>query len=146
LNFGNAALTETDNNATIDQNDKGCAFDDGTTIESYKELFMIPGAGQDVTVTNADSTTTTYNDVYTVQFTVELLVNSQEITQYTHTIYTSFVPQPGKAYDLVATIDADNIDPTISQEAIEFTVTTITGWVNDGTPDTDGDNQVDTTI
>ncbi len=145
LNFGNAALTAEDNNATIDQNDKGCAFGDGTTIESYKELFMIPGAGQDVTVT-AGSTTTTYNAVYTVQFTVELLVNGQEITQYTHTIYTTFAPEPGKAYDLVATIDADNIDPTTSQEAIEFTVTTITDWVNDGTPDTDEDNQVDTPI
>lgn len=144
LNFGNAALTADDNNATILENDKGCAFDNGTTIESYKELFMIPGAGQDVTVTNADSTTTTYNDVYTVQFTVELLVNSQEITQYTHTIYTTFAPEPGKAYDLVATIDADNIDPTISQEAIEFTVTTITDWDTDHNDD--GNNGDVTTI
>ena len=138
LNFGNAALTAEDNNATIDQNDKGYAFTANNTVESYKELFMIPGAGQDVTVT-AGSTTTTYNDVYTVQFTVELLVNSQEITQYTHTIYTTFAPEPGKAYDLVATIDADNIDPTTSQEAIEFTVTTITDWDTDHDDDGNDD-------
>ena len=148
LNFGNAALTAEDNNATILENDKGYAFGNGTTIESYKELFMIPGAG--ATPYTVGSTSM---KGYTVQFTVELLVNSQEITQYTHTIYTSFAPEPGKAYDLVATIDADNIDPTISQEAIEFTVTTITDWDNDhdgkeGTDgtDPDGDNQVDTTI
>lgn len=142
LNFGNAALNETDNSATKDENDKGCAFGYDTTIESYKELFMIPGATTN-TLTNADGSIT-YN--YIVEFTVELLVNSQEIKQYTHTIYTTFAPEPGKAYDLVATIDATNIDPTTSQEPIEFTVTTITDWVNDGTTDTDGDDQKDTTI
>lgn len=140
LNFGNAALTADDNNATIDQNDKGLAFTVDNTVESYKELFMIPGAGQDVTVTNG-STTTTYNAVYTVQFTVELLVNSQEITQYTHTIYTTFAPEPGKAYDLVATINATNIDPATSQEPIEFTVTTITDWDTDHNDDGVNDDE-----
>ena len=149
LDFGNAALTETDNDATIDDNDGGYAFTVNNTVESYNELFMIPGATTN-TLTNADGSIT-YN--YIVEFTVELLVNSQEITQYTHTIYTTFAPEPGKAYDLVATIDATNIDPTTSQEAIEFTVTTITDWDNDhdgkeGTDGTDnnGDDQVDTPI
>ena len=132
LNFGDAALTEEDNDATIDDNDKGYAFTANNTVESYNELFMIPGATTN-TLTNADGSTTTYN--YIVEFTVELLVNSQEITQYTHTIYTTFAPKPGEAYDLVATIDADNIDPTTSQEAIEFTVTTITDWDTDHNDD-----------
>ncbi len=127
LSFGNAALTAEDNNAAVDQNDKGLAFGYNTTIESYNELFMIPGAGQDVTVTNADATTT-YNDVYTVQFTVELLVSGQEITQYVHTIYTDFAPEPGKSYDLLAVIDPTNIDPETSQDPIEFTVTAIENW------------------
>lgn len=136
LNFGNAALTETDNNATIDDNDGGYAFGYETTIESYKELFMIPGAG--ATSYTVDST---QMNGYTVQFTVELLVNSQEITQYTHTIYTTFAPEPGKAYDLVATINAANIDPTTSQESIEFTVTTITDWDTDHNDDGVNDDE-----
>ena len=147
LNFGNAALTETDNNATIDQNDKGYAFTANNTVESYNELFMIPGAG--ATSYTVDST---QMNGYTVQFTVELLVDGQEIKQYTHTIHTSFVPEPGKAYDLKAEITPESIDPDHQQEEIQFTVTTITDWDNDhdgeeGTNGTDTeDNQVDTTI
>jgi hypothetical protein len=144
LDFGMA----TDDQATTatKENDE-VAFKNGQTYESQKELFMIPGAGA-----TSYTVGSTSMKGYTVQFTVELLVNSQEITQYTHTIYTSFVPEPGKAYDLVATINATNIDPTTSQEAIEFTVTTITDWDNDhdGKEGTDGtdteDNQTDTTI
>ncbi|MBO7312903.1 MAG: fimbrillin family protein [Alistipes sp.] len=147
LNFGNAALTVADNSATKDENDKGYAFTANNTVESYNELFMIPGAG--ATSYTVDST---QMNGYTVQFTVELLVDGKEIKQYTHTIYTSFVPEPGKAYDLKAEITPESIDPEHQQEEIKFTVTTITDWDNDhdGKESTDGtdseDNQVDTTI
>ena len=147
LNFGNAALTASDNSATKDENDKGYAFTVNNTVESYKELFMIPVAG--ATSYTVDST---QMNGYTVQFTVELLVDGQEIKQYTHTIHTSFVPEPGKAYDLKAEITPESIDPDHQQEEIKFTVTTITDWDNDhdgeeGTNGTDTeDNQVDTTI
>ena len=130
LNFGNAALTEADNNATVDQNDKGLAFGYNSTIESYNELFMIPGAGA------ADNTDPT-KKLYTIKFTVELLVSGQEITQYEHTIKTEFAPQPGKSYDLLAEIDHTNIDPETSQDAIVFTVTEITDWDNGNTQDSD---------
>lgn len=148
LNFGMATDdqdTDAKENAEVD-------FTYGQTYESQNELFMIPGAGQDVTVENADATTTTHPKVYTVKFTVELLVNGAVIKTYPHTIYTSFVPQPGKAYDLKAEIKPENIDPSTEQEEIQFTVTTITDWDNDhdgeeGTNGTDTeDNQVDTTI
>lgn len=122
LKFGNAG---TNNTATVDDNNAGDAFIDGTTLESYNELFMIPGAG---------ATDFTVNSVakkgYTVQFTVELLVSGQEITQYVHTIYTDFAPEPGKSYDLLAEIKPENIDPSKPQESIQFTVTEIKGWDN----------------
>ena len=126
LNFGMATDdqdTDAKENAEVD-------FTYGQTYESQNELFMIPGAGQDVTVENADATTTTHPKVYTVKFTVELLVNGAVIKTYPHTIYTSFVPQPGKAYDLKAEIKPENIDPSTEQEEIKFTVTTITDWAN----------------
>lgn len=140
LNFGNAAESEADNNAKVNENDKGLAFGYNTTIESYKELFMIPGAGQDVEVTNADSSKTIHNNVYTVQFTVELLTSGQEISEYEHTIYTDFAPEPGKSYDLLAEITYKNIDPDNEQQPIVFTVTEITDWVNGNTVDSDDDD------
>jgi hypothetical protein len=150
LSFGMA----TDDQTTDAKEDVEVAFAYGKTYESQKELFMIPGAGAtDITVTNADKSTTSYNDAYTVQFTVELLVSGEKISDYNHTIYTTFVPQPGKSYDLKAVINPENIDPDHAQEPIEFTVTEITDWDNDhdgkeNTPegDTDTDNQVDTEL
>lgn len=145
LSFGNAAVGAVDAEEAI-------AYD--TTVESYNELFLIPGEGRDVTVTNADSSTTTYNDVYTITFTVELLMNGSLLATYPHTVYTTFVPEAGKAYDLAAVIDYENIDPDTKQDPIVFTVTEIIDWDNDhdgkentgnGTDD-NGDNQVDTEI
>lgn len=137
LNFGNAALTAEDNAATATE-DKGLVLAYNNTIESYNELFMIPGASDtDVTVENADKTTTTYTDVYTVKFTVELLVSGKEVKEYTHTVYTTFAPVAGNSYDIAATITAENIDPEHAQEPIEFTVTSIYGWANGNTVDTD---------
>lgn len=144
LSFGNAAVTSVDANEPI-------AYE--KTVESYNELFLIPGAGRDVTVTNADSSTTTYDDVYTITFTVELLMNGNLLATYPHTVYTTFVPEAGKAYDLAAVIDYKNIDPDTKQDPIVFTVTEIIDWDNDhdgeenkGTGTDDEDNQVDTII
>lgn len=122
LNFGMA----TDNQATTDAKENvEVAFTNGQTYESQKELLMIPGAG--ATSYTVDST---QMNGYTVKFTVELLVNGAVIKTYPHTIYTSFVPQPGKAYDLKAEITPESIDPEHQQEEIKFTVTTITDWAN----------------
>lgn len=144
LSFGDAVVDDTDTVAD--------AFVKGKTVESYNELFLIPGAGRDVTVTNADSSTTTYDDVYTITFTVELLMNGNLLATYPHTVYTTFVPEAGKAYDLAAVIDYENIDPDTKQDPIVFTVTEIIDWDNDhdgkeGSTGTDDvDNQVDTEI
>ena len=132
LNFGNAAEAS----ATAYED-----FGYNTTIESYNELLMIPGAGDtDATVENADKTTTAYTNVYTVKFTVELLVSDVVVATYPHTIYTDFAPVAGNSYDLKATINASNIDPMHSQEPIQFTVTSISGWDTDHDDDgKDGD-------
>ena len=113
LEFGNAAV----NSAT---GEEAIAYDN--TIESYKELLLIPGAGN--TVKDSQNT-------YTVTFKVELLVSGEKVAEYNHTIYTPFVPEAGKSYDLVATITPENIDPENKQEPIEFTVNTINGWGTD---------------
>lgn len=122
LDFGHAVSNDaTTNSAT--------PFGYETTYESYNELFMIPGASDtDATVENADKTTTTYTDVYTVRFTVELLVSGTEVKEYTHTVYTKFAPVAGNSYDIAATITAENIDPEHTQEPIEFTVNPLPGW------------------
>lgn len=141
LDFGHAVSNDaTTNSAT--------PFGYETTYESYNELFMIPGAGA-----TSYTVGSTQMNGYTVEFTVELLVNGAVIKTYDHEIHTSFVPEPGKAYDLKAVITPESIDPDHQQEEIQFTVTTITDWDNDhdgkeGTTgtDNDGDNQVDTTI
>lgn len=103
------------------------AFAYKTTLESYNELFMIPGAGAtSFTVTNGE--TTTSKTGYTVTFTVDLLVSNVVVATYPHTIYTDFAPVAGNSYDLKATINATNIDPNHAQEPIEFTVNTLPGW------------------
>lgn len=120
LNFGNAAVAGANVDEAIEQN---------KTVESYNELLLIPGAGAtDATVTNADDSTTTYNDAYTIKFTVELLVSDELVATYPHTVYTTFVPEAGKSYDIAATITPENIDPEHQQEPIEFTVTAVGGW------------------
>ena len=131
LSFGNAAVAS----ATAEE-----AFGNGTTVESYKELLMIPGAGATAfEIKNADNTTTPAKG-YTIQFTVELLVSGQEVAEYPHTIYTTFAPVAGHSYDLKATINPENIDPAHSQEAIQFTVTNIGNWGTDDNGEAEGDN------
>lgn len=128
LSFGNAAV----DSATAEE-----AFGNGTTVESYNELLMIPGAGATVVKNGED---VLHENVYTIQFTVELLVSEQEVAEYTHTIYTTFVPVAGHSYDLKATINPENIDPAHSQEAIQFTVTNIGNWGADDNGEAEGDN------
>lgn len=80
------------------------------TYESYYERFVIPAA--------APAT-----DKWNITFTVDLLVSGQVIKTYNHTAKLDTTFEPGKAYDIAATITAANIDPTTSQEPIEFTAT-----------------------
>ena len=130
LNFGDA----TDNAATDNKEAAAAAFGFGTTLESYKELLMIPGAG---------ATTQTINDVvskvYTITFVVELYQgeSATPIKTYGHTIYTTFAPEAGMRYNLKAVITPENIDPNHQQEPIEFTVTEIKDWNNGNTVDSD---------
>lgn len=134
LSFGNVALTAEDNAATVDSNDKGLALECGDVIESYNELLMIPGAGATEV---KDGETVLHEKVYTIQFTVELLVSGQEVAQYNHTIYTTFAPEAGMRYNLKAVIKPENIDPEHSQEPILFTVNEIEDWDNGNTKDSD---------
>lgn len=112
LAFGNAVAdgaTSTD----------ALAFAYNTTLESYNELFMIPGEGP---------TLDGEKHTYTVTFYVDLIVGNTVVKTYNHTIKAEFAPEAGKSYDLKATINAENIDPAHAQEPIEFTVDTLPGW------------------
>lgn len=116
LAFGNAVA---DGATSTDAPDFAC----NTTLESYNELFMIPGEGPaTVTVDSVDK------KCYTVTFTVDLLVGGSVVKSYDHTINAVFAPEAGKSYDLKATINPENIDPANEQEPIEFTVNTLPGW------------------
>ena len=77
------------------------------TVESYYERFVIPAPSKEWNIT----------------FIVDLLVSGQRIKSYTHTAKLTTEFEHGKAYDIAATITAANIDPTTSQEPIEFTAT-----------------------
>lgn len=102
--FGNA----TDNQETVDVKesvDVNYAY--GKTYESYYERFVIPAPSKEWNIT----------------FTVDLLVSDQVIKSYEHTAKLTTAFEHGKAYDIAATIDATNIDPSTSQEPIEFTAT-----------------------
>ncbi|MBO7265137.1 MAG: fimbrillin family protein [Alistipes sp.] len=112
LAFGNAVAEDAPSTDAIE-------FGLNTTLESYNELFMIPGAGP----TEVDGKKT-----YTVTFIVDLLVSHSVVKSYPHTINAVFAPEAGKSYDLKATINAENIDPQHKQEPIEFTVNTLPDW------------------
>ena len=118
-------------NATLDLN-FGHAIENGGTqniayassfgneIETHKELLLIPGE---------------IEDGYEVQFTVELYIGEETspVKTYTHNVTIpadKFTPAAGTAYDILAIITPENIDPENEQEPIEFTVTKINGWGN----------------
>ena len=88
-------------------------FGNGTTLESHSECFLIPGA---------------VPGGYEVTFKVDLLVGETLIDTYEHSAIVDFAPAPGMAYDIYAVINHSNIDPSTSQEPIEFTVTKIENW------------------
>lgn len=92
-----------------------------TTVESYYERFLIPATQE-----------------LHISFVVDLLVSGQKIATYDHTAKANLALQPGKSYDIAATINASNIDPNHAQEPIEFTAT-MTDWstANDATATVD---------
>ena len=123
LYFGNAAETAV-----------GADYDYAynNTVETYNERLMIPGMAPEVTYTKKDAEgnpTEVTERVYVVTFTVELLVNDTVVKSYPHTAYAKFTPVAGNFYDIKTQINETNIDPNNEQEPIQFTVTNITGWV-----------------
>lgn len=108
LDFGNAT---TDGATSTD----AVAYKYNETKESHQELFLIPGA-----VTNG----------YEVEFIVELYIGegTDPVKTYEHTAIVDFTPAAGNSYDILAVINAENIDPEHTQEPIEFTVNTLPGW------------------
>ena len=127
LDFGNAA--ESAVNADYD-------YKYNNTVETYNERLMIPGLAPEVTYNKKDAegnTTQVTDNVYVVEFTVELLVNGTVVKSYPHTAYAKFTPVAGNFYDIKTQINETNIDPNNEQEPIEFTVTEITDWKNDDT-------------
>ena len=100
-------------NKSGDAVDVASAFGYGTTLESHNERFLIPGA---------------VPGGYNVTFKVDLMVDTTLITTYEHSAIVDFAPAPGMAYDIYAVINHSNIDPSTSQEPIEFTVTKIENW------------------
>ena len=127
LYFGNAAETAVD---------AEYAYAYSNTVETYNERLMIPGQAPLVTYNKKDAegnTTEVKENVYVVTFTVELLVNGTVVKSYNHTAYANFTPVAGNFYDIKTQINETNIDPNNKQEPIQFTVTNITGWVEDNT-------------
>lgn len=113
LDFGMA----TDNEATTDAKENTeVDYAYNATYESQNELLLIP------------NTTEGAKDKYNVTFTVDLLYSGTVIKTYNHTATVEFKPEPGKSYDILAQINADNIDPENKQEPIEFTVTKVNDW------------------
>lgn len=113
LNFGAA----TDDESTDNKEGADVAFGFGKTYESLNERLLIPSQ-------RADGE----NAGYKVTFTVDLLISGTLVKQYSHTAYVNHEFVAGHSYDIVAEINAENIDPEKKQEPIEFTVTSISGW------------------
>ena len=111
LSFGNAAEVSANSDEVI-------AY--STTVESYNELLLIPGAA---TPLEDDQ-----NAGYKVTFIVDLLISGTLVKEYEHTAYVNHEFVAGHSYDIVAEIAATNIDPENEQEPIEFTVTEVNGW------------------
>lgn len=107
--FGDAETVNNDNLETIAQ---------GSELESYNARFIIPSA---------------VNYTYVVSFDVDIVYGSTVVETYHHTANVAFAPAAGTSYDIKTIIKASNIDPTKSQEPIEFTVTTVNEWGTDNT-------------
>ncbi len=109
LSFGKATDLET----TTDKESAEVAYAYGKTYESENELLLIPVDGS-----------------YEVTFKVDLLISGTKITTYDHKANVTLDLAPGYSYDIVAKINANNIDPDDEdgQEAIQFTVNSVAGW------------------
>lgn len=107
--FGDAETVNNDILETIAQNKE---------LESYNARFIIPSA---------------VNYTYVVSFDVDIVYGSTVVETYHHTANVAFAPAAGTSYDIKTIIKASNIDPTKSQEPIEFTVTTVNEWGTDNT-------------
>lgn len=107
--FGNATTNGDYKEHAPADTDKVRAYDYAynTTVESYYERFVIPAQSQE----------------WNISFIVDLLVSDKVIKTYPHTAKLTTAFEPGKAYDIAATITAANIDPDHAQEPIEFTAT-----------------------
>jgi hypothetical protein len=125
LKFGNAAE---------DSADAVESFGYKAEVESYNELLLIPY--------NYGANT---HEKLSVSFVYDIVVSGEVVATFKVEPKVVVNLEPGKAYDFKATITPG--------EPIEFTVTTITDWDNDhdgkentADGDTDGDEQVETTI
>ena len=129
LDFGNASDAEA---TTGVKESAEVAYAYGATYESLNERFLIPGIAPSVTYTvkNAEGNTSNVTaNAYKVTFKVDLLVNNTRVKTYNHTAYAQFAPVAGNSYDIKTVINANNIDPENKQEPIQFTVTSIDGWI-----------------
>ena len=117
LNFGKA----TDNEATTDVKENvEIAYGYNKTYESQNELLLIPVDGS-----------------YEVTFKVDLLISNTKIATYSHKANVTLDLTPGYSYDILAKINATNIDPedTDGQEQIKFTVNKVNSWTPGTAPE-----------
>lgn len=125
LAFGNA----TEDNA---KSTDAAVFENGKTLESYKELLMIPTPAQ---LNDADVE-------YTVTFNVSLYQGETLVGTYDRSSVIKGVElKLGYCYDFLAKLTIGNIvSPGTDPQPITFTVTEITDW---GTGTTTSDLTVD---
>ncbi len=89
--------------------------------ESYYERFLVP----------SDSFT-----AYEVTFTANLFKNGEQVGSYAHTATIKNVTlQSGYAYNFKVVLTPSNINPDAVMYPIEFTVTEVDNWVENGPSD-----------
>lgn len=89
--------------------------------ESYYERFLVP----------LDSFT-----AYEVTFTANLFKNGEQVGSYAHTAAIKNVTlQSGYAYNFKVVLTPSNINPDAVMYPIEFTVTEVDNWVENGPSD-----------
>ena len=104
IDFGDTENTTNDPTAT--------SIKQGTEWESENARFLIPGTEK----------------IYSVMFNVDVLYGNTVVKTYEHVATLEFKPEAGVAYDIKSTISHKNIDPSSSQEPIQFTVTEVNDW------------------
>ena len=109
FDFGNAAVASASAEEKIMK---------GTEIESYNEMLLFPQEAEELTV----------------KFTIELLYGDKVADTYDHTLNLTQTLKMGYCYDFKATVTARNIDPNAALYPIEFTVTEVNNWMQEGNP------------